>query len=200
MIEGAALAFGIAEQIDVDAILAALEIEIDQRSRPRARCPPGTRTWLVGANLLAHDDDLVPLAGRRTIARRLQRLGRLQKGILVPPDEIDFQQLEAQVAAVRLTLQGNAHEVGRLVVQTIGHVKIRLGQWIALIEIDRTLARHRIVGRLQFAGVAETCRIGAKNPARHAGRTLPPRRTDRPCAERSAWRSGRASRRHPYLP
>ena len=86
--------------------------------------------------------------GGSTVARRFQSLRRLQERILVAPDEIDLQQLQPQVAPVRFALERNAHQVGRLIVQAIGHVEIGFGQRIALIEIDRALARHGVVGRL----------------------------------------------------
>ena len=158
MIEAAALALGIAEQIDVDAILAALEVEVDQRAGAASAALARCKQRLVRANLLAHDDDLVPLAGGRTIARGLQSLGGLQERVLVAPHEIDFQQLEAQIAPIRLALERDAHQIGRLVVQAVRHVKIRLGQGIALIEIDRAFARQGVVGRLQFTGIAEPAR------------------------------------------
>ena len=57
--------------------------------------------------------------------------------ILVAPDEEHFEKLELEIAALGLALDGDAHEIGGLVVQTIGHVEIGFGQRIALIEIDR---------------------------------------------------------------
>ena len=133
----------------------------------------------VRANLLAHDDDLVPFAGRRTIARRFQRLRRLQERILVAPDEIDLQQLEAQIAPVRLALERNAHQIGRLVVQTVGHVEVGLGQGIALIEIDGALARHGVFGSFEVGlSIAEACRPVRRIPAADA-RPIPRPRTTR---------------------
>ena len=46
----------------------------------------------------------------------------------------------------RLALDRDAHEVGGLVVQTIGHVEIGFGQRIALVEVDRGLAADGLVG------------------------------------------------------
>ena len=146
MIEAAALAFRVAEQIDVDAILAALEVEVDQSACAAAAAGARGEQRLVRADLLAHDDDLVPLAGGRTIARRFQALRGLQEGVLVAPDEIDFQQFEAQIAPLGLALERDAHQIGRLIVQAVRHVKIGLGQRIALIEIDGALARHGVIG------------------------------------------------------
>ncbi len=76
----------------------------------------------------------------------------LQEGILVAPDKIDFQQLQAQIAPVRFALQRDSHQVGGLVVQAVRHVEIGLGEGIALIEIDRALARHGVFGRLEVRG------------------------------------------------
>ncbi len=117
----------------------------------------------VRANLLAHDDDLVPLAGRSAVARRLQTLRRLQERVLVAPDEINLQQLQAQIAPIRLALERDAHQVGRLVVQAVGHVEIGFGQRIALIEIDRALARHGVVGGLDV-GVRVARATAAASP------------------------------------
>ena len=146
MIQFAVFAVRIAEQIDVDAVLAALEIQVDQSPGASAAAACGGEQRLVRANLFAHDDDLVPLAGGSPVAGRFQALRGLQERVLVAPDEIDFKQLQAQIAPVRFALERNSHEVGCLIIQTVCHVKIGFGQRIALIEIDRTLARHRVVG------------------------------------------------------
>ena len=87
----AALAIRVAEQIDVHAVLAALQIQIDHRSGTASAAGRGAEHRLVRADLFAHDDDLVPLAGRRAVARRFQSFGRLQERVLVAPDEVDFQ-------------------------------------------------------------------------------------------------------------
>jgi len=147
VIQAAALALGVAEQIDVDAVLAALEVQIDQSTRAAAASGVGREQGIVGANLLAHDDYLVPLPGGSPVACRFQSLCRLQESILVAPNEVDLQELQPQVAPVRLALEGNAHQVGGLIVQAVGHVKIGFGQRIALVQIDRALARHGVVGR-----------------------------------------------------
>ena len=97
--------------------------------------------------MLAHDDDLVPLARRCTVAGRFQTLGSLQESVFVAPNEINFQQLQTQIAPIRFALERNAHQVGCLIVQTVRHMKVGLGQGIALIEIDSALAGHRVVGR-----------------------------------------------------
>jgi hypothetical protein len=88
----AALTFRITEQIDVDAVLAAFEIQIDQGAGAPSTADIAGEQRLVGANLLAHDDDLVPLACRGTVARGFQTLRGLQEGILVAPDEVNLQQ------------------------------------------------------------------------------------------------------------
>ena len=91
VIQRAALALGFAEQIDIDPIFSAFEIQIDQCTGAAATADARSKHGFVGANLLAHDDDLVPLARGCTIPRRFQALRRLQERILVAPDEVNLQ-------------------------------------------------------------------------------------------------------------
>jgi hypothetical protein len=88
-----------------------------------------------------------PAGARSRVASKT--LGGLQEGVLVAPDEIDFQQLQPQVAAVRLAFQCDTHQIRGLIVQAIGHVEVGFGQRIALIQVDRALARHGVVGGLE---------------------------------------------------
>ena len=74
--------------------------------------------------------------GAALLARLRQLAGRLQELLLVAPDEEHFEQLQLQIATLGLARDGDADEVGGLVVQTVGHVEIGFGQRIALIEID----------------------------------------------------------------
>ena len=71
----------------------------------------------------------------------------VQELLFVAPYEEDFEELQFQVAAIGLAVDGDANEVGRLIVQAVGHVEIGFGQRIALIEIDRRFAADRLVGR-----------------------------------------------------
>src|SRR5258708_20291549 len=107
VIQLAALALRIAEQVDIDAVLSALEIQVDQSARAAAASGGGCEQGFVGANLLAHDDDLVPLAGGSTVARRLQSLPPLQERVLVAPNEITLQQLQAQIPPTWFPLTSN---------------------------------------------------------------------------------------------
>src|ERR1700722_7791588 len=70
----AALAFRVAEQVDIDAVLAAFEIQIDQRAGAAAAAGAGGKQRFVRADLLAHNDNLVPLAGRRAAPGGFQAL------------------------------------------------------------------------------------------------------------------------------
>ena len=71
----------------------------------------------------------------------------MQKLIFVAPHKEHFEQLELQIAALRFTSNGDAYQVGRLIVESVGHVKIGFRQRIALIERHRRVARDRIVNR-----------------------------------------------------
>ena len=118
------------------------------RSTPTA--PPPTAAVgehrILGRDLLAHDDDLFPLAGGR-LAARIGQLARDREELLVvAPHEEHFEELELEIATIGLALDRDAHEVGGLVVQTVGHVEIGFGQRIALVEIDRGLAADGFVG------------------------------------------------------
>ena len=86
-----------------------------------------------------------PAGAWSRVCRELLR--GLQEGVLVAPDEVDLEQLHAQIAPLGLALERDAHEIGGLIVQAVGHVEIGFGQRIALIEIYRALARHRVLGR-----------------------------------------------------
>ncbi len=151
-IERAALALRLPEQIHVHPVFAALEIEVD-RCGGTAHAGRAAEHGIVGADLLAHDDDLLPLAGGRAVAGGIQRLRGLQEHVLVAPDEIDLQKLQAQVPTVGLALERDAHQIGGLIVQAIGHVEIGLGQGIALVDVHGAFARQRVLGRLEAAGV-----------------------------------------------
>ena len=89
--------------------------------------------------IFSHSPGAASRAALRQLARGLQEL------LLVAPDEEHLEELELQIAARRLAADGNADEVSGLVVQTIGHVKVGLGERIALVEVDRRLAADRLV-------------------------------------------------------
>ncbi len=67
-------------------------------------------------------------------ARGVHLACELQETILVAPDEEDLEQLQFEVAALRLALHGELHEVGGLVVKTIGHVEVGFGQRVARLQ------------------------------------------------------------------
>ena len=124
----------LAQQVEIHAVLAALEIEVDAAAgRARQRAAAGEQR-VFRSNLPPHDDDFFPFAGRSLVTTRRQLASELQELILVAPDEIDLEQLELQVAALRLAGNRDAHQIGRLIVQAISHVEIGLGQRIALVE------------------------------------------------------------------
>jgi hypothetical protein len=132
------------EGIEVHAADAAT-IEVEVHAHGAATL--AFREHLVfGGNLLAHDDDLVPLARLAFAARIAEVAGQAEEFLLVAPDEEHFEQLELEVTSAGLALNGDAHQVRRLVVQAIGHVEIGFGQRIALVQIDRGLAADGFVG------------------------------------------------------
>src|ERR1700679_1389387 len=96
VIQFAALPLRIAEQVYVDAVLAALQVQVDQSTGAAAASGGRREQRIVGANLLAHDDDLFPLSRGSPVARRLQSLRRLQKRVLVAPDEVNLQEFQPQ--------------------------------------------------------------------------------------------------------
>src|SRR5262249_43748500 len=135
---------GLAYQVEVDATLAALEVQVDAAGRGACNGTAGEQRVLRG-ELLAHDQNLFPLA-RGGLATGLRELTRSREELLlVAPDEEDFKKLQFQVAPVRLTADGDADEIGGLVVEPVGHVEISLGQGITLIEVDGRLAADRLV-------------------------------------------------------
>ena len=85
-----------------------------------------------------------PGAGFRTGVRELASDG--EELLLVAPDEEHFEELELEVATIGFALDRDAHQVGGLVVQTIGHVEIGFRQRIALVEIDGGFAADGFVG------------------------------------------------------
>ena len=64
----------------------------------------------------------------------------------VAPDEVDLEQLQLQVAARRLAVDRDLHQVGGLVVQAVRHVEVGFGQRVLLIEAHLRLAADRLVG------------------------------------------------------
>src|SRR6185312_17378449 len=60
--------------------------------------------------------------------------------------------LQLEVPPLGLAPDGDADEVGGLIVQAVGHVKVRLGERVALIEVDCRLAADRLIGRSDVLG------------------------------------------------
>ena len=89
--------------------------------------------------------------------------GTIQEQFLVAPNKEDLEQLEPQIATVRLALDGNLHEIRSLVIETIGHVEVGLGQRILLVEMDSRFAAQRVIGR------AHGCRRFGETRCPHQG-------------------------------
>ena len=68
-----------------------------------------------------------------------ERLRMVKKGLLIRSRKQDFEPLEFQIPAIRLTGQRLFHHSQRLVVQTIGQIEIGLGQRVFLIDTQRRL-------------------------------------------------------------
>ena len=117
-------------QREVDEVLAALEIQVDRGRRREASL---VEQHVFRGKLLAHDDDLLPLARRGVIAHARQFARRLQELLLVAPHEEHLEQLQLQLATLRLALDRRLHKVGGLVIETIGHVEVGLGERVALL-------------------------------------------------------------------
>ena len=75
----------------------------------------------------------------------MQLAGRVEEQILVAPDEIDLEQLQLQIAARRLAIDRDLHQVGGLIVQAVGHVEVGFGERVLLVEANRRLAAQRVV-------------------------------------------------------
>src|SRR5262249_47189628 len=135
------------QQVEIDAALAALEIEIHASSRSTADGSTTGEERVIGRQLLAHDDNLFPLAWRSLCAGIGEFPSAMQELLLVTPDEEHFEELELQIASVGLTADSDANQIGSLIVQAIRHVEIGLGQRVTLIEVDGRLAADRLVGR-----------------------------------------------------
>ena len=144
--------------------LAALEVEIDPRRRRAAHSGAGREQRILRRELLAHDDDLFPLARRRLGTGGGQLARGLQELLLVAPDEEDFEELQLQIPPLGLAPDGDADEVGGLIVQAVGHVEIGLGQRVALIQVDRGLAADRVRGSGDMLGGDGRCGGGDFRP------------------------------------
>ena len=66
----------------------------------------------------------------------MQLAGSVEEQFPVAPHEIDFQQLELQVAPARLAIDRDLDQVGGLIVQAVRHVEVGFGERILLIEAD----------------------------------------------------------------
>jgi len=84
LIDAGARPSGVAEEVNVDPVLAALEVQIDQRASAAATAAVEANKRLIGANLFAHDHDLVhsPAGARSRVASKLFAVCR--KASLLP--------------------------------------------------------------------------------------------------------------------
>ncbi len=110
-------------ECEIERRIAGLEIDVDA---PTARRGFGEQPF-VGADLAAHDHDLVPIRVVGLPDLAAQTLRGLQEGVLVAPHEEDFEQLELQVATIRRGLARLLHELGGLIVEAVGDVEIGFG-------------------------------------------------------------------------
>ena len=107
---------------------------------------------VVAGDLLPHDDDLVPISRISFTNRTLQPTGCVNERVAVTPDKVDFAQLGQQVGTIRFNRQRAVDEVCGLVIETIGHMEISLGNRIRLVEIDRGFAAERVLQRAKLPG------------------------------------------------
>src|SRR6185437_14522850 len=91
--------------------LSSREVEIDPRRCRAAHCGAARKQRILRRQLLAHDHDLFPLAGRSLGARLGQLAGGLQELLLVAPDEEDFEELQLHIPPLRLAADGDADEI-----------------------------------------------------------------------------------------
>ena len=115
---------------------------------------------VIAGYLLPHDDDLVPISRFSFTNRALQAASRVDKRVAVTPDKVDFAQLGQQVGTIRFKRQRAVDEVCGLVIETIGHMEISLGNRIGLVEIDRGFAAERVLQRAKLPGAVTGFRGG----------------------------------------
>jgi hypothetical protein len=135
----------VAEHVEIERLGAAVELQVEPGAADGTARRGAGEQRILGGDLLAHDHDLFPLAGGRLADRPVQLARRLQEFVAIAPDEEHLGQLQLEVAALRLARCGEPHQVRRLVVESVGHVEIGLGQRIALVEVDAGLAAERVV-------------------------------------------------------
>ena len=136
---------------------AYFERQIDRwRRRGCSTC----KQFVVCSDLLAHDDNLVPLCDFRVAGRGLQAFGRIHKGIAIAPNEINFTEFRQQVTTFRLDSQCTVDQVCRLVIKTVSHMKIGFCYRIGLVQVHRRIAAERILQGIEFARGIVVRRLG----------------------------------------
>ena len=137
----------LARQVEVDAALSAFQVEVHAAGRRTAHRPGTREQRILGRELLAHDEDLLPLPGRGLAAGVRQLARRLQELILVAPHEEYFEELQSQIAARGFAGDGDADQIRGLVIQAVRHVEVSFRERVALVEVDRRLAADRLIAR-----------------------------------------------------
>jgi hypothetical protein len=69
----------------------------------------------------------------------------------VAPHEVDLAELRHQCLVAGIRLQRAVDQISGLVIETVGHVEVRFGKRIGLVEVDRRFAAERILERIELA-------------------------------------------------
>src|SRR5438552_6366098 len=111
-------------------MFAAFEVDINVTGTGTNSIP--TEQRIIGTNLFAHDDDLIPFARRSLIARVMQLARGIQEHVPVAPYEINFGYLQHQIATIWIAFDGQLHDISSLRVQAISHMESTFAQCILL--------------------------------------------------------------------
>ena len=107
---------------------------------------------MIASDLLTHDDNLVPVGAFRATNCCSQTSSGINERISVAPDKIDLTKLGEQILALRFNIQCTIDQVRRLIVKTVRHMEIGLGDRIRLVKIDSSFGTERIVNRFHLPG------------------------------------------------
>ena len=156
---------GLAQQVEIDPVLAAFEIQVDAAAGGPGEGAGVCEQRILRRDLPAHDHHLFPFTCQRLRTTSGQLARGLQEAILVAPDEEHLEQFQLQLAPIGLARDRNLHQVGGLIVQAIGHVEIRFRQRIALVEGHRLLAGDGVIDGDVMAGCRGQTGIGNRREA-----------------------------------
>ena len=108
---------------------------------------------MVASNLLAHDHNLVPVCRVAVIADSgLQSRCCIDKRIPVAPDKVDLTQFGHEGLVVWIRFERPVDELCCLVIKTVGHVEIGLGNRVALVKIDGRVTAECVFEGAKLSG------------------------------------------------